>query len=434
MWLSLPPVFSPSAPVMAESTSALDSLCRALAQSVTWKGKLRRPESWRRVLRTAPWTMRLFGRICEPSTGARGVASWISSLRVIRANRSALPANVKVKKILATCGRTSRASSASVSPSGSSSKTWPGISNWDFDKSPGNYDAWAIAARRDSLQRRKSARRIDGSACLLWPTSRAEDAESCGNHPGSNDSLSGVIRNWHTPTGEDNKTDGPKSLARYGTPAMKTRDQRLRVQVRAWKTPHGMGGTDRHGKTAGGGGEFAKQAMSWRTPDASRSGGNKTPAVVTASGTMLSLKTQAIHWQTPAADSFRSRGGERKDEAGLDQQARRWFTPDWPTPTANDYKSGVTGEIARPNARPLREIACQSSVLGLTTRKGGAPSSAAGRRLNPLFVECLMGLPLGWTGYEPLEMASFRSWLLSHSTAYARYSNPTDELALRFAA
>lgn len=74
-------------------------------------------------------------------------------------------------------------------------------------------------------------------------------------------------------------------------------------------------------------------------------------------------------WQTPQTDSFRSRGGERKDEEGLDQQARHWPTPDtqnhrdgsvrreeqkgshalslhhavdqWKTPTANEDAAGT---------------------------------------------------------------------------------------------
>lgn len=35
--------------------------------------------------------------------------------------------------------------------------------------------------------------------------------------------------------------------------------------------------------------------------------------------------------------------------------------------------------------------------------------------LNPLFVEALMGLPQGWTGYMPLETESYLRWLQQHS-------------------
>jgi hypothetical protein len=44
-------------------------------------------------------------------------------------------------------------------------------------------------------------------------------------------------------------------------------------------------------------------------------------------------------WQTPATDSFRSRGGDRKDEMGLDQQCRFWVTPN-----ARDYRSETGSE------------------------------------------------------------------------------------------
>lgn len=39
------------------------------------------------------------------------------------------------------------------------------------------------------------------------------------------------------------------------------------------------------------------------------------------------LQEEAANWQTPGTDSFRSRGGDRIDEMGLDQQARTWQTP-----------------------------------------------------------------------------------------------------------
>ena len=37
--------------------------------------------------------------------------------------------------------------------------------------------------------------------CQNWPTARAEDGESCGNHPGAVDSLRGAVENWSTPYG-----------------------------------------------------------------------------------------------------------------------------------------------------------------------------------------------------------------------------------------
>jgi hypothetical protein len=58
----------------------------------------------------------------------------------------------------------------------------------------------------------------------------------------------------------------------------------------------------------------------------------------------LSLTGQAGQWQTPATDSFRSRGGERVDEMGLDQQARYWPTPDTPSGGPRTHKTEREGK------------------------------------------------------------------------------------------
>lgn len=204
---------------------------------------------------------------------------------------------------------------------------------------------------------------------------------------------SSLLRNWHTPSTEDHKSDGPRALGRYGTPEMLTSDQRLRNQAmtwptarreggesagnhpgatdsltgatRNWMTPHGMHGTDHTGKT-GRGGEFA---------------------------------AQATQWQTPATDSFRSRGGDRKDEMGLDQQARFF-----PTPSASEVRQGYQrrppGMASRQNQKSLTTIALDLSRQA-PIQTSGPPSSESGptsrRRLNPRFVEFLMGFPSGWT-------------------------------------
>jgi hypothetical protein len=42
-------------------------------------------------------------------------------------------------------------------------------------------------------------------------------------------------------------------------------------------------------------------------------------------------------------------------------------------------------------------------------------------RLNQLFVEWLMGLPIGWTVCEPLATESFRSWRHTHTELLRRF-------------
>jgi hypothetical protein len=110
------------------------------------------------------------------------------------------------------------------------------------------------------------------------------------------------------------------------------------------------------------------------------------------------LQSQAQLWQTPATDSFRSRGGDRKDEMGLDQQARFF-----PTPAAREYRSpNLTPDAERrgtDKGQQLQNFVAHS--LPVPQTPDGQPSSEPGQtsrqRLNPRFVEWLMGFPPGWT-------------------------------------
>ena len=124
------------------------------------------------------------------------------------------------------------------------------------------------------------------------------------------------------------------------------------------------------------------------------------------------LRTQVALWQTPATDSFRSRGGERVDEAGLDQQARMWRTPDAGSNRNVDIPSKclIDGTARSDQQVRLADQAYRHSLPHPTTPTDGEPSSNAGpnsrRRLNPLFVEWLMGWPIGWTSLAPLGSGS----------------------------
>jgi hypothetical protein len=92
-------------------------------------------------------------------------------------------------------------------------------------------------------------------------------------------------------------------------------------------------------------------------------------------GWTIDLNEQAAWWQTPATDSFRCRGGDRKNEMGLDQQAR---TSDYFHPAPETPPHGSESLPTSPTSR---------------------------RRLNPNFVDWLMSLPPGWTDYAPVETA-----------------------------
>jgi hypothetical protein len=62
----------------------------------------------------------------------------------------------------------------------------------------------------------------------MWPTPRAEDGESCGNHPGAVDSLTGAAKLW--PTAHANCTTGAGSQGRDG-------GDNLQTVADLWPTP-----------------------------------------------------------------------------------------------------------------------------------------------------------------------------------------------------
>lgn len=68
----------------------------------------------------------------------------------------------------------------------------------------------------------------------------------------------------------------------------------------------------------------------------------------------------------------------------------------WPTPTSRDYKDG----IFCPNV-PINDL------LGRAVWEG----PEAKGRLNPDFVEYLMGWPRGWTSPEPMAEGEMDRWL-----------------------
>lgn len=91
MWLSVPS--SVCVPGAAGSTEPPAWLWEALASSATLSGRRSPPRSWRTRWKREEWLRLLCGRICEPSTAARGVESWIGSLRASRAKETPSPAS-----------------------------------------------------------------------------------------------------------------------------------------------------------------------------------------------------------------------------------------------------------------------------------------------------------------------------------------------------
>lgn len=123
-------------------------------------------------------------------------------------------------------------------------------------------------------------------------------------------------------------------------------------------------------------------------------------------------------WATPTAHDGRRPGQDHASTQGanLSRDAAKW-----PTPKARDWKGG--GGMKERHSPDLDKIAEASALSPQATpttttepSSTGAPSTSgeassigvptSRQRLNPLFVEWLMGWPEGWTSLAPTGCAS----------------------------
>jgi hypothetical protein len=72
---------------------------------------------------------------------------------------------------------------------------------------------------------------------------------------------------------------------------------------------------------------------------------------------------------------------------------------------------------ARSRGRSLPTPTTSDAHGGIGGKRGGGHNlkTEVGGMLNPLWDEWLMGLPIGWTGSEPVAMESFRQWQRAHT-------------------
>jgi hypothetical protein len=78
----------------------------------------------------------------------------------------------------------------------------------------------------------------------------------------------------------------------------------------------------------------------------------------------------------------------------------------WLTPQANEDAAGT------PNGKMQRMLGNHPLIRGTTQEEWDSGT------LNPEWTEWLNGLPIGWTGIEPLGTANYRRWLLSHGLSW----------------
>lgn len=410
MWLHIPSsVYSAG---LECSTLPCDAQFQSLALSVSWRGKLQRQQSWRRVWKTAACVRLLSGPTLEPSTAARCMAEWTESLAASHAPTSVWPGDKSGStEPPADCISSTCESFAKFSPDGSLLKTSRQFSLFQQEEPYSENLPRSGSMRNGELfERPMLAPRIDGTGRSSWPTRRSEDSESCGNHPGAVDSLTGATRQWATPNCRDDHNPSTPDSPRTARKLEQGWTIDLNEQAAWWTTPQAHdaagGNPERVGRvgTKHGGANLADDVILWKTPDVPNGGRTMSAEHVAANGAtdkgkrQVGLENQvrfANFAATPAAQAVDATAALTAGESA------------WPTPAARDYKG--TNADPTQHEDQLANYVCHSFRPAPETPPHGSESSPSAptsrRRLNPNFVDWLMGLPPGWTDYAPVETA-----------------------------
>nr|WP_157067009.1 hypothetical protein [Alicyclobacillus shizuokensis] len=164
------------------------------------------------------------------------------------------------------------------------------------------------------------------------------------------------------------------------------------------------------------------ESSSWPTPTVNGNYNRKGASTNSGDG----LETAVKMWPTPQAHDAQKGYAERVGRFGTKHGGRNlndWVL--WPTPQARDYRSGDAPDSPRakrkreqgwspnlndtvlwptPAAQDGKNSTLPPSQKDRDTVPGAVMRSGQTGQLNPDWVECLMGFPIGWTSIDgPLD-------------------------------
>jgi hypothetical protein len=377
MWI-LPKPLHTSAFVADMKALDLDSeeFSQICEKSLTWRGKDSLSQTWLQRWKRENWMQHLCSRTLKPSHTESFVDKWTSSLEDSRVSHSQLLESVKLLKTPDTCSPTSQTELESANLELFSLKTYKESSpakqqteSQFSNMSSESWKDWVTEQRQEYSQRKKSAHLTNASefSSLGWPTASvagcveggvAKNVEMTsggfkatrenGTSYGAKlrDAVIHHEKNWATPQTFDanNLVRTPEKLAQ--TRAEKNAGcMNLREQVHYPDMDHSR-----------------KAAQNWPTIQASEPRQGYQDRTRGKKGSQKSLTTVVMDGH--------------QDQANLNTNGKNQES--WSTPQARDWK----GAEGRAYKGQTKDFPAQTETTG---------------KLNPDWVEQLMGLPVGWT-------------------------------------
>ena len=364
MWLYIPPT-SPSTREAQCSMrdldkDSLDSVFQSLSQSATWRETLKRERYWSTKYSRDNWFKHLCGLIPTPSTANRLLEKWMQSSEGSPANLGHLPEPEKEARTRDGFGTTLGESLRKYDPLSSSWKTSQD-SFLEGDSTKFSKISLRSGTIRNGFlyERPTLARLIEENGYSSWPTPAARDYKDTGpntNYQKIADKvkLAGAAMMWMTPNTMDalppksqKALDKESSTVRKGRKAPNNLRDQVNVQQgqAEWPTP---------------------TTQEYPHPD---------------------MKINAKGRREP-------KKGKTDHSLNLQDRSAMWMTP-----TSRDWKDGDGTANVETNSLLGRQ-APRTLMPGQKSSENDPTSHQ--RRLNPKFVEWLMGWPEDWITFVVL--------------------------------
>jgi len=368
-----------------------------IAPCATLSGKLTPAVSWSRAWKKAAWMRHLNGPTFAPSTLVLGVERLIASLPDSHAK---------------TC---------------LSQVSAPDLTGSALDSSLKSLGLQTIAVRGSSFWRTSQASLLPPPP--LWTRKKASSTkerppESWENWPTSGGMRSGSLFPRPTWAPAMAGQDGSASRGNWTTPDVCSGARDMsKIDPEAQKRAETK-------RTTG----LPTEVTMWQPPQTSDKNGARAPDGKRSLGT----NTQAVNWMTPHGMS----GMDANGKAGAGGEFAKQVT-NWPTPASRDSKGANSEEHAMVTGGHMDQLAnfvaysplVQTNRDGLqssTPSRGSIQRSASkssttprllSRRLNPYFVERLMGWPLDWTSTTERNASNAAETELWRSALRSQLSN-----------
>ena len=357
---------------MMASEKDLNSLATQLASTYLWRSKPSQVRSWSTRLKKVGWLQEFCTRMLKPSHTQTFTDALTSYLRDFRASRLVQQDNAEQTMTHATSGHTSRKELDSADLPLFSSKMLMELSAHDLEGMTGktqkerpfcsmsleNWKDWVTEQRQDASQRQKRAHLTNAKDGSSWPTPSANEDKDQG-------------ASWETLAKLDK---GGRILRRIAT-----------LELTGQPDP------DNH-STIGNRQGFAD----WRTPCGHDYKNNDCSQQIYLSDqaeqrTIKQVEKCAKNWATPAethekqwATATVSTGAHSQKDGTripkLDTQVKQWATP-------------IQGDAHLASSPEAAQRRLAEGKVTLSRQTGG--------KLNPRWVETLMGLEIGWVSPEP---------------------------------